>query len=249
VKKNNIFISVVMLLTLVLAACGSAPTQEPTIEAVVEQEVEVVEDPMQVCADGIKLPGKPDYPLSYCDDFEDDSLMSGVEDESKYMDLTSNVYNGKLAVRMIVKKLSEAYLLTPVENARDFVIQVDGAMASHSGHPYHKWGIMFKYDHEEESYYYFLIDNNSMYYFKLIRGDRVTNLINGRKTEDLNPLEEVNTIAVASKGDTYSFYINGEFQEDFKDNRLLTGDLGLYFIVDANTTLDWEFDNLVVYAQ
>jgi hypothetical protein len=247
-KKHIYFLSIVIVLMLVLTACGSKSEPEPAAEAEMEEEVEVV-DPMQACADSISLPGQPDYPLLYCDNFEDDSLMAGVEDESKYMDLTSDLYNGKLTVRMKVKKLSEAYLLTPVENARDFVIQVEGAMASHTGHPYHKWGVMFKFDAEEGSYYYFLIDNNDMYYFKLIRGDRVTNLINGRKTEDLNPLEEVNTITIASEGDTYSFYINGEYQEEFKDNRLLTGDLGFYFIVDENTTLDWEFDNLVVYAQ
>jgi len=246
-RKHIKFFSIVILLMLVLTACGSKSEPEPAAEAEAEQATEV--DPMQACADEITLPSEADYPLVYCDNFEDDSLMSGVEDKSKYMDLTSDLYNGKLTVRMEVKKLSEAYLLTPVEDVRDFVIQVEGAMASHTGHPYHKWGVMFKFDAEEGNYYYFLIDNNDMYYFKLIRGDRVTNLINGRKTEDLNPLDEGNTLTVASDGDTYSFYINGEFQEDFKDNRLLQGDLGLYFIVDENTTLDWEFDNLVVYAK
>ena len=87
-----------------------------------------------------------------------------------------------------------------------------------------------------------------MYYFMMVRGEKLTNLINGRKSEDLNPLDEGNTLTVVADGDTFSLYINGEFQEDFKDNRIQSGDLGLYFVVDKNSIIDWEFDNLVVYA-
>ena len=245
-----------VLFTLVLSACGGAPAptanptpEIPTPEPVVEEEQPQV-DPMMVCAANIELPGEPAYPLLYCDDFEypDESLLLAVNEENKYLDMTSEIYNGKYTVRMDVKRLAVATLMLPVNNARDFVIQVDGKMASHSGHPYHKWGILLKKDPEDELYYYFAIDNNKMYYFMMVRGDKLTNLINGRKTDDLNPLDEGNTLTVVADGDTYSFYINGKFMEDFKDNRIQSGDLGLYFVVDKNSILDWEFDNLVVYA-
>ena len=251
-------ISIMVLFTLVLAACGGAPApataptptpEMPTPEPVVEEEQPQV-DPMMVCAANIELPIEPAYPLLYCDDFEypDESLMLAVNEENKYLDMTSEIYNGKYTVRMDVKRQAIATLMLPVNNARDFVIQVDGKMASHSGHPYHKWGILLKKDPEDELYYYFAIDNNKMYYFMMVRGEKLTNLINGRKTDDLNPLDEGNTLTVVADGDTYSFYINGKFMEDFKDNRIQSGDLGLYFVVDKNSILDWEFDNLVVYA-
>jgi hypothetical protein len=247
-------ISIMVLFTLVLAACGGAPAPTPTpempiVEPVAEEEQPQV-DPMVLCAANIELPGEPAYPLLYCDDFEypNESLMTGVEEENKYLNMTSEIYNGKYTVRMNVKRLSVATLMTPVFNARDFIIQVDGKMASHSGHPYHKWGILLKKDPKEDLYYYFAIDNNSLYYFMMVRGEKLTNLINGRKTDYLNPLEEGNTLTVVADGDTYSFYINGKFMEDFKDNRIQSGDLGLYFIVDKNSIIDWEFDNLVVYA-
>lgn len=253
-KRQIRTISILILFTLGLMACGSkpepTPTPEiPTAEPVVEEAPPQV-DPLALCAANIELPGEPAYPLLYCDDFEypENSLMAGVEEENKYMAMTSEIYNGKYTVRMDVKRLSVATLMLPVTNARDFIIQVDGKMASHSGHPYHKWGIMLKKDPEDELYYYFAIDNNSMYYFMMVRGEKLTNLINGRKTDDLNPLDEGNTLTVVADGDTYSFYINGKFMEDFKDNRIQSGDLGLYFIVDKNSIIDWEFDNLVVYA-
>jgi hypothetical protein len=251
-------ISIMVLFTLVFAACGGSPEPTPTPEppsinlvadtAAEEEQPQV--DPMLLCAANIEMPDEPAYPLLYCDDFEypDESLMTAVEEESKYMDMTGEIYNGKYDVRMDIKRLSVATLMIPVHDARDFVVQIDGKMASHSGHPYHKWGIMLKKDPEDELYYYFAIDNNSLYYFMMVRGEKLTNLINGRKTDDLNPLEEGNTLTVVADGDTYSLYINGKFMEDFKDNRIQSGDLGLYFVVDENSIIDWEFDNLVVYA-
>lgn len=249
-------ISILVLFTLVLAACGGAPVPEPTATPEpptfkpAEEEEQPQVDPMMACAANIELPGEPAYPLLYCDDFEnpDDTLMPVGEFDSKYLDMTNDIYKGLYTIRMDVKKGSDAWTMTPVLEARDFIIQVDGKLASHSGHPYHKWGIILKKDPEDNLYYYFAIDNNDLYYFMMVRGEKLTNLINGRKSEDINPLEEGNTLTVVADGNTYSFYINGKYQEDFKDNRILKGKLGLYFRVGENTILDWEFDNLVVYA-
>jgi hypothetical protein len=259
-------ISIMVLFVWILAACGGAPTPTPTPEvptpvfnvssdvpeaqaAPTEKEQPQV-DPMTLCAAYIELPTEPSYPLLYCDDFEypEESLMNGGELKDKYLDMSSEIYKGKYSVRMDVKRSTDVYITTPIEDARDFVVQVDGRMASHSGHPYHKWGLMLKGDTDEKLYYYFLIDNNSLYYFMMVRGEKLTNLINGRKSEDLNPLDEGNTLSVVADGDTYSLYINGEFQEDYKDNRIQSGILGLYFDVSENSIIDWEFDNLVVYA-
>jgi hypothetical protein len=248
-------IAILVLFTFVLSACGGAPAptptpELPTSEPVVAEEDQPQVDPMLLCAANITLPGEPAYPLIYCDDFEnpDTTLMAVGEFNSKNLDMKSEIYNGLYTIRMDVKKGSDAWSTTPVHDARDFIIQVDGRLASHSGHPYHKWGIMLKKEPEENLYYYFAIDNNSLYYFMMVRGEKLTNLINGRKSEDINPIEEFNTLTVVTEGDKFSFYINGKFQEDFKDNRIQKGDLGLYFRVAENTVLDWEFDNLVVYA-
>jgi len=257
-KKLTVFV-VSLLLVAVVSACGMLfPEPEPEPEVEYEPEVVVEEppveptqaDPMAVCAANISLPGQPSYPLAYCADFEDPAVVNMAlgELESKWGDALFDVYNGKYTARVEVKRDNMLTLDVPVGDMRDFVIQVEGRLASHSGHPYHSWGVFLKADEDFENYYYFKIDNNQYYFFRLVRGDRVTNLINGRRSEDLNPINEVNTLTVAVEGDTFSFYINGDFQEEFKDNRLLTGKVGLYSDMSKDTTLDWEFDNLVLYA-
>lgn len=262
----------IVLLTLLLSACGGSPdkapaaeppsdqpkvAQMPTLESAPAEDAEAAPaeavsdvDPMEVCAANIALPGEPAYPLLYCEDFEvpEGTLMPIGEYSSKELDITNDIYKGLYTLRMDVSRSTDAWVTTSVHDARDFVFQVDGRLASHSGHPYHKWGLMFKKDPDKNLYYYFAIDNNSLYYFMMVRDEKVTNLINGRKSEEINPIDEFNTLTVVTEGDKFSFYINGKFQEDFKDNRIQKGDLGLYFKVSENTILDWEFDNLVVYA-
>ncbi len=265
-KKLVTKLSFLVLFSFIFSACGGAPEPTPTPELPTQvfkvsaevptaepaplEEKQPEDDSMTQCAANIELPIESAFPLLFCDDFEnpEQSMMTGIEYEDKYLDMTSEIYKGKYSVRMDVKRTSDVWLAIPVQNARDFLIQVDGKMASHSGHPYHKWGLILKKDPKDKLYYYFLVDNNSLYYFMMVRGEKLTNLINGRKTEDLNPLDEGNTLTVVAEGDTYSLYINGKFQEDYKDNRIQSGDLGLYFDVSENSILDWEFDNLVVYA-
>lgn len=250
-KKRFVLLVFLLTAVVIFSACGGTepePTPEPQVEAPVVQEPQL--SPMEACAQNITLPGDPAYPLLYCEDFSnaDAVLMPLGEYESKPIDMTLSVYNGKYTMRATVKRDTYSYITAPGLDVRDFIVQVEGRMASHSGHPYHTWGIVIKQDPEGENYYYFAVDNNQYYYFMLVRGEKETNLINGRLTKDINPLNEGNTLTVVGTGDTYEFYINGNYMEDFKDNRILNGNLGLFFDFGGDTLLDWEFDNFVVYA-
>lgn len=249
-RSISIFLVIGCLLMLFSACKDDPPPPTPTPIPEPVAEVIHVEDlpPADTCADDVTLSYNPGFPIVYCDNFEDPATvkMPIGEDENKYGAVTMDVYKGKYTTRVEVKRDNLLTIGVPDVDVRDFVFQIDGRLASHSGHPYHSWGVYFKLDAEEESYYYFMIDNNEYYYFQLIRGDRQTNLINGRRTEDLNPLDEGNTITVICEDSTYTFYINGEYQEDFSDNRLITGGVGIYSQMRQGTTLDWEFDDIVV---
>ncbi len=261
-KRSLSILCTAALLAILIVSCGGKSEQTPTPEPVnlgAEEPVNLAagdesgssaSNSTDACVQDISLPDQPAIPLVFCDNFEDPetSVMGPVEDENKWGSLKSEVYNGKYSVRVEVKRDNAMWLPVPSDELRDFIFQVDGKLTSHSGHPYHSWGVYFKADDEIKNYYYFLIDNNQYYYFQLIRGDKRTNLINGRKSEDLKPLDEGNTITVASDGSIYSFYINGKFQEDFSDNRLQSGKLGIYSEMRENTTLDWDFDNMILYA-
>ena len=247
--KLNRIVVLILVLTL-LAACGQEPEPEPTpIPPPPEPIVEMpTQNPAELCAQQTFISGDPGFPIVFCDNFEDPGMvmMPIGGDENKWGEITLDTYNGKYTARVEVKRDNVLTLSVPNVDVRDFAFQVEGRLASHSGHPYHSWGLFFKMDMEEGSYYYFMVDNNQYYYFQLIRGDRQTNLITGRYTEDLNPLDEGNTITVIGQGDTYSFYINDEYQEEFSDNRLVTGGVGIYSEMREGTILDWEFDNIVV---
>lgn len=253
-KRRIICCSIFFLAAMALAACGGRePEAEPTRETVVEEPAPTEEprlSPMEECAQNIEMPDEPNLPLLYCEDFSDaDTVLMPLGNyDSKPIDMDLSVYNGQYTLRATVKRDTFAYIAAPGLDVRDFVMQVEGRLASHSGHPYHSWGVVIKQDPEGENYYYFAIDNNQYYYFMLVRGDKETNLINGRLTKTINPLDEGNTLTVGATGDTYVFYINGEYMEEFKDNRLLNGNLGLFFDFGKDTLLDWEFDNFVVYA-
>ncbi len=247
--KKHVFVLFSFVLIL-LSACGTEP--EPTPTPVPPTPEPIVQPPTQspaeLCAQEVAIEGNPDFPIIFCENFEDPAMvqMWVGEDENKWGALTTDTYRGKYTARVEVKRDNILTLSVPIDDVRDFAYQVEGRLASHSGHPYHSWGVFFKYNEDDSSYYYFMVDNNQYYYFQLIRGDRQTNLITGRRTEDLNPLDEGNTITIIGDGDTYSFYINGKYMEDFSDNRLVTGGVGIYSEMKQGTTLDWEFDNIAV---
>jgi hypothetical protein len=254
-KRSLNILCLIILFTFLLTACGGKTEQTPTVEPVnlaAEVETDTPEaSPMETCAKDISVPEEVTYPVVFCNNFEnpDTSQMGLYDEENKYGSLKTDFYDGKYSARVEVKRDNAMWLPVPTtEELRDFAIQVDGKLTSHSGHPYHFWGLCFKSDADKKNFYTFAVDNNQFYYFWLRRGDKWTTLINGRKSEDLKPLDEGNTLTVIGNGSTYSFFINGVYQEDFSDNRLQSGSVGIYSEMRKNTTLDWEFDNLVVYA-
>ena len=187
---------------------------------------------------------------NYCAAFRLNSEVSDwlVDDQINERVAVINVENYKEMLNVRAEMFQDliTYIKSPTEELRDYMVSVEGRLSSYSGNPYHKWGLVLKAD--RDNYYYFSIDSKNNYYFNLMREGNVSNILNGRFSNDILPIDQVNRLTVVVDGYEFKLYINGVLQTTIKDNRILKGETGLYLDMGANTTLDWEFDNFVIYA-
>ncbi len=186
----------------------------------------------------------------YCANFSSSNEITDWKVDDQINERVANVsienYKNTLDVRAEMFQDLITYIKSPVEELRDYMVSVEGRLSSYSGNPYQKWGLVLKAN--GNNYYYFSIDSKNNYYFNLVRDGNVSNILNGRFSSDILPIDQVNRLTVAIDGYEFKLYINGILQTTVKDNRILKGSTGLYLDMGANTTLDWEFDNFVVYA-
>lgn len=186
----------------------------------------------------------------FCGAFSSADEVSGwkVDDTINERVATLSVENYKdmLNVRAEMFQDLVTYVKSPVEELRDYMVSVGGRLSSYAGHPYHEWGLVLKAN--DNSYYYFSIDSKNNYYFNLMRDGKLSTILDGRFSNDILPIHEVNRLTVVVDGYEFKLYINGILQTTVKDNRILKGSTGLYLNMGANTTLDWEFDDFVIYA-
>ena len=186
----------------------------------------------------------------FCGAFSSAEEIDGWKTDESFNDRVAIIsledYKDKLDVRAEMFQDLVTTIVSPAEDLRDFYISVEGRLSSYAGHPYHEWGLALKKDGND--YYYFSIDSKSNYYFNLVRDGKVSTILDGRFSSDILPIDEVNRLTVTVDGYEYSLYINGVLQTTVKDNRILKGSPGLYFDMGAYTTLDWEFDNFIIYV-
>ena len=186
---------------------------------------------------------------SFCQSFSEDTAAAEWEVNEiseRVAEISTEVYRGHLGVRAVVKQSTSNYVTAPVSDLRDFMVSVEGRMSGYSGNPYHEWGMVLK--ESEDGYYIFKIDSNKRYYFQLIRGDQISNLSSKEMAEAILPLDQTNRLTVSVDNYMFRFYINGELADETRDNRLVQGKVGAYMKMGGNTTVDWEFDNFVIYT-
>jgi hypothetical protein len=191
-----------------------------------------------------------DWQEKYCGSFsssdEVDGWKVGTQIDERVGTVKFEHYKNMLNVRAEMFQDLTTYIESPAEELRDFMVSVEGRLSSHTGHPYHEWGLVLKAS--DNSYYYFSIDSKNHYYFNFVRDGVQSNILDGRSSEDILPIDQVNRLTVVVDSYEYKLYINGVLQTTVKDNRNLKGANGVYLDMGANTTLDWEFDNFVIYA-
>lgn len=187
---------------------------------------------------------------NFCGAFSSADEVSGwkVDDTINERVATISVENYKAMLNVRAEMFQDlvTYIKSPAEELRDYMVSVEGRLSSYAGHPYHNWGMALKSN--DNSYYYFSIDTKNNYYFNLMRDGKVSTILDGRFSNDIMPIDQFNRLTVIVDGYEFKLYINGVLQTTVKDNRILKGSTGLYLNMGANTTLDWEFDNFIIYA-
>jgi serine/threonine protein kinase len=187
---------------------------------------------------------------NYCATFSSSSEVDDwlVDDQINERVATVGIENYKNMLNVRAEMFQDliTYIQSPAEELRDYMVSVEGRLSSYAGHPYHEWGLVLKAT--DNSYYYFSIDSKNNYYFNLMRNGSQSNILNGRFSNDIFPIDQVNRLTVVVDGYEFKLYINGVLQTTLRDNRILKGATGLYLDMGANTTLDWEFDDFVIYT-
>ena len=101
---------------------------------------------------------------------------------------------------------------------------------------------------DSSQYYMFEIRQSGEYSFDLRTDEGWTSLIGWTPSPAIHP-SVVNTLEVMAEGDTFSFFINGEWVADARDSTLSSGRTGLVVgLEEAGDSGTWEFDNFVVRA-
>ena len=183
-----------------------------------------------------------------CQTFSEGTTLEGWdvnEVNERIAVINTEVYKEHLGVRVALKQDSSNNVTTPVKDLRDFMMSVEGRLSGYSGNPYHQWGLALKVS--ETDYYVFKIDAKQSFSFILVRGNEKSNLTNTKFYSGINPIDQTNRLTVIVDNYNFQFYINGELVEEIRDNRLLAGDVGVYLGMYGSGTLDWEFDNFVIY--
>ena len=205
-------------------------------------------EPAEICEIADAEAVREGWHEALCQTFNEDTAASEwkiKEISERVAVVTTEVYQERLGVRTVVNQATDAYVTSPVNDLRDFMISVEGRLSSYSGNPYHEWGLVLK--ESEEGYYVFKIDHEKRYYFQMVRGDEVSNLKSKDLSEVILPLDQTNRLTVSVDNYVFKLFINGEFVDEIKDNRWVKGNAGVYMDISANSTVDWEFDNISIY--
>ena len=230
-------------------ATAQAKTQMAQVTNTPQPTSSPIPEPSPVCdiADAELVP--KEWKEEFCQTFSEDASAEGWKVnkvDERVAVISAEVYQGQLGVRAVAERPTSNYVTAPVSDLRDFVISVEGRMSSHSGNPYHDWGIVLK--ESVDGYYIFKIDSHKNYNFQLVRGGEVSSLSGKNLQEVILPLDQMNRLTVLVDNYVFKLYINGELIDEIQDNRWVRGNVGMYIKIGMNATVDWEFDNFAIFT-
>ena len=180
------------------------------------------------------------WPIVYQDDFEDPSSGWAVEETEQaataYVDGTYEI-----AIR---KAYALATNCVPKMDFLDFTLDVDVRVQTESSG---YLGVIYRRANWN-NYYMFAISNYGNYMLGMMKDGNLTTLVDWTDISKSFRKEEVNHLRLIAQGDTFSFFLNGEFLVKYTDSTLQGGGVCLAASAFAEPGLAIRFDNLVIRA-
>jgi hypothetical protein len=110
-----------------------------------------------------------------------------------------------------------------------------------------QYGLIFRRD-ENKDYYLFLVGDDGYYEFVRVSGGDWTTLVDWTESIAVQS-GEVNRLEVIAQGSQFTFYINGEYVDEFSDDQLTSGKPALVLgLKEEGDTSVVEFDNFELRA-
>jgi hypothetical protein len=178
--------------------------------------------------------------LLYSDDFSDPGSGWDIRQGSD----ASTVYqNGKYHIT--VNEIDWVAWGNPGHYFTDFVLEVDATQVS--GTDDNDFGVLLRYV-DVDNFYRFEISGDGYYSFDLMQDDEWITLIDWHDTPAIRQGNNTNTITVVCKGDRFTFYVNGQYLDEYRDGTFPSGDIGLLAGTIEEAPVHIAFDNISVWA-
>lgn len=178
--------------------------------------------------------------LLYEDDFSDPGSGWDIREAAD----ASTVYdNGQYQI--IVNEIDWVAWGNPGMSFTDFVLEVDATQVA--GTDDNGFGVLLRYQ-DVENFYRFEISGDGFYSFDLMRGNEWIVLIDWVATPLIRQGNSTNRITVVCEGDLFTFYVNGQYLDEYRDDTFLEGDIGLLAGSITEAPVHIAFDNVKVWA-
>jgi serine/threonine protein kinase len=191
-----------------------------------------------------ELAGLGDTSILFEDYFDSDSngwATGEFEDDYSFDEIT--IEDGVYTLQVTTKESAFVEKKLPNLEFSDFVLTVEATPHDTAGGDYY-YGVGFR-ENSDSHVYTFEIGNDGFYAVFLYDGEW-KKLKDWSSSNAIN-VGETNELKVVAKGETLTFFVNGEQLTTLQDNTLAEGQVGLIVdMFEAGQTAAVDFDNLVI---
>lgn len=178
--------------------------------------------------------------LLYSDDFSDPSSGWDI----RQADDASTVYqNG--AYHITVNNIDWVAWGNPYDEFTDFIVEVDATQVA--GTDDNDFGVLVRYV-DVDNFYRFEISSDGYYSFDMMQDNEWITLIEWTPSDAIRLGKRTNTITVRCEGDLFTFYVNGQYLDEYRDSTFASGDIGLLAGTIQEAPVHIAFDNVKVWA-